>query len=83
MQPAALAAALSMGVEEEGSDSGTEEVMVKSDPKKSIVVYVVRELKNAMKLCEVERHPPHSSFIPRKSESRKCKQTEGADEDHA
>jgi hypothetical protein len=50
MQPAALAAAPSMGVEEEGSDSGTVEVMVKSDPKKSIVVYVVRELKDAMKL---------------------------------
>jgi hypothetical protein len=32
-----------MGVEVEGSDSGTVEVMVKSDAKKSIVVYVVSE----------------------------------------
>jgi hypothetical protein len=38
MQPAALAAAPSMGVEGEGSDSGTVEVMVKSDTKESIVV---------------------------------------------
>jgi len=39
-----------MGLEGEGSDSGTVEVMVKSEVKESIVVYVVCELKDAMKL---------------------------------
>jgi hypothetical protein len=35
-----------MGVEGEGSTSGTVEVMVKSEPKKSIVVCVVGELRD-------------------------------------
>ena len=45
-QPDLLAAAPSMGVEGEGSASGTLEVMVKRDAKKSIVVYVVSELRD-------------------------------------
>jgi hypothetical protein len=42
-QPDLLAAAPSMGVDGEGSASGTLEVMVKREAKKSIVVYVVSE----------------------------------------
>jgi hypothetical protein len=55
---------VSKGVEE-GSDSGMSEVMVKSEAKTSTVVYVVRELKDAMELCEVEapsRKPSSSHY---------------------
>ena len=44
-----------MGVEGEGSDSGALEVMVKSEAKKSIVVYVVGGLRDAMNLSEAEK----------------------------
>jgi hypothetical protein len=45
---------VSMGVEE-GSNSGKSEATVKREAKRSIVVYVARELRDAMELCEVER----------------------------
>jgi hypothetical protein len=45
----------SIGVEGEGSGSGASEVMVKSEVKKSIVVYVVCESRDAVKLSEAER----------------------------
>jgi hypothetical protein len=47
----------SIGVEGGGSDTGTLEVVVKSEAKKSIVVdeYAVRELRDATKLSEDER----------------------------
>ena len=45
----------SMGVEGSDSGSGALEVRVKSEVKKSIVVYVVRESKDAMKLCDAEK----------------------------
>ena len=43
MQEPLLPPSASIGVEGEGSDSGTLEVMVKSEVKESIDVYVVRE----------------------------------------
>jgi hypothetical protein len=46
-QPDRLAAAPSIGVEGEGSTSGTVEVMVKRETKKSIVVYMVRDLRDS------------------------------------
>ena len=53
--PWVLPAPASMGVEEEVSGSGALKVMVKSEVKESIVVYVVFESRDAMKLSEAER----------------------------
>jgi hypothetical protein len=57
MQPPVDPPSASIGVEGEESESGTLEVMVKSEAKKSIVVDVceVRELRETLKLSEVER----------------------------
>jgi hypothetical protein len=57
MQPPVDPPSASIGVEGEGSESGTLVMMVKSEVKKSIVVgvYEVRELRETLKLSEVER----------------------------